>query len=111
MAEKTSELMGNGDIATIREEMVHTRAEMGQTIDTLQTRLAPSHLIDNAKHSVADATVGRMKRLAETTRHELAESPRVKWTAGAAVFVVSALLARMVTRRIRFRRMRARRVS
>ena len=111
MAEKTDELKDNGDIGTIRAEMIHTRAEMGQTIDTLRTRLAPSHLIAHAKHSVAEATVGRVKHLAETTRHELAESPRVRCTTGAIVFVVAGLIARLVTQRIQSRRISARRVS
>jgi hypothetical protein len=51
----------------IRAQIEHTRAEMSETIDAIQARLTPSRLISDAKESVKDATVGRVKRLAATT--------------------------------------------
>jgi hypothetical protein len=50
----------------IRAQIEQTRAEMSQTIDAIHTRLSPRRLVNDAKQSVKDATVGRARRLAET---------------------------------------------
>jgi uncharacterized protein DUF3618 len=51
----------------IRAQIEHTRAEITHTIDAIQERVSPSRLMREAKQSVKDATVGRMKRLAAKT--------------------------------------------
>ena len=48
----------------IRAQIEHTRAEMSETIDAIQARLRPSRLMTDAKQSVKDATVGRVRRFA-----------------------------------------------
>jgi Protein of unknown function (DUF3618) len=48
----------------IRADIEQTLAEMSQTIDAIQARLSPRHLVSDAKEKVKDATVGRVKRLA-----------------------------------------------
>ena len=50
--------------AEIRSQIERTRAEMSQTIDAIHARLSPSRLVTDAKQTVKDATVGRVKRLA-----------------------------------------------
>jgi hypothetical protein len=50
----------------IRAQIERTRAEMSQTIDAIEERLSPARLMNDAKQSVKDATVGRVKRLAAT---------------------------------------------
>jgi hypothetical protein len=55
----------------IRSQIEHTREEMGQTIDAIQARLSPSRLMTDAKQTVKEATVGRVKRLAATTNGAL----------------------------------------
>jgi hypothetical protein len=50
----------------IRAQIERTRAEMSQTIDAIQERLSPARLMSEAKQSVKDATVGRVKRIAAT---------------------------------------------
>jgi ElaB/YqjD/DUF883 family membrane-anchored ribosome-binding protein len=52
----------------IRSQIEQTRAEMGDTIDAIQTRLSPARAIADVKDSVTEATVGRLKRLADRTR-------------------------------------------
>jgi hypothetical protein len=47
----------------IRSQIEQTRAEMSETIDSIQARLSPSRLVTDAKQTVKDATVGRVKRL------------------------------------------------
>ena len=51
----------------IRSQIEQTRAEMSDTIDAIQTRLSPARAIADAKDSMTDATVGRLKRLAHRT--------------------------------------------
>jgi hypothetical protein len=53
----------------IRSQIEQTRAEMGDTIDAIQTRLSPSRVIADAKDSVTDATMGRLRRIADRTRN------------------------------------------
>ena len=51
----------------IRSQIEQTRAEMSDTIDAIQSRLSPKRVLAEAKDSVAEATVGRVKRLAHRT--------------------------------------------
>ena len=55
----------------IREQIELTRAEMSQTIDAIQERLSPRRLASEAKESVKEATVGRVRRLATATNGAL----------------------------------------
>ena len=48
----------------IRSQIEHTRAEITHTIDAIQTRLSPGRLVTDAKQTVKDATIGRVKHLA-----------------------------------------------
>jgi hypothetical protein len=51
----------------VRSQIEQTRAEMSGTIDAIQTRLSPARAIVDAKDALTDATVGRLKRLAQRT--------------------------------------------
>jgi len=46
---------GDGDVADTEREIQRTRAEMSQTIDALQSRLRPQHLMDEAKDAATGA--------------------------------------------------------
>jgi hypothetical protein len=52
----------------IRSRLEQTRAEMSDTIDAIQTRLSPARAIADARHSMAEATVGRLKSFGDRTR-------------------------------------------
>jgi ElaB/YqjD/DUF883 family membrane-anchored ribosome-binding protein len=56
----SSETPSTDDPAVIRAEIEQTRAEMSETIEALQDRLSPQHLVDEAKQTVHDATVGKV---------------------------------------------------
>jgi ElaB/YqjD/DUF883 family membrane-anchored ribosome-binding protein len=60
----------------IRSEIEQTRAEMNETIDAIQERLRPSNIVSNAKDTVRDATVGRVKSMAHTARERFAGNRR-----------------------------------
>ena len=51
--------------ADISSQIELTRAEMSDTIDAIQTRLSPARALADAKDTVTEATVGRLKRLAD----------------------------------------------
>jgi ElaB/YqjD/DUF883 family membrane-anchored ribosome-binding protein len=54
------------DTARIRSEIARTREDMSETIDAIQERLSPRNLASQAKESVKEATVGRVKQAART---------------------------------------------
>lgn len=47
----------------IKAEIEDTRAEMGQTIDEIQERLSPEHLMGQVKETVREATIGKVERV------------------------------------------------
>lgn len=48
----------------IRDDIEDTRADMSETIDAIQERLSPDHLMGQAKESVREATIGRAEQMA-----------------------------------------------
>lgn len=53
------------EVAEIRAEIEETRVEMGGTLNELGTRLEPSHLMNEAKDNVREATIGRVEETAK----------------------------------------------
>lgn len=69
------------DPARIRSEIARTREDMSETIDAIQERLSPRNLASQAKQSVKEATVGRVREAARTvsdSASNIAESTREK---------------------------------
>lgn len=56
----------SADTDRLRAQIEETRAEMSETLDAIQDRLSPQRLMADARVSVKEATVGRVKDL--TTR-------------------------------------------
>jgi hypothetical protein len=61
------------DPEQIRAVMAQTRAEMSETIDAIQARLSPQHLMQEAKDTVRDATVGRVKDMMTSATDKAAD--------------------------------------
>lgn len=53
------------EVTEIRADIEETRFEMGGTLNELGDRLEPSHLVDQAKESVREATIGRVEETAK----------------------------------------------
>jgi hypothetical protein len=53
------------EVAEIRAEIEETRTEMGGTLNELGDRLEPSHLVEQAKENVREATIGRVENAAK----------------------------------------------
>lgn len=49
----------------IKADIEDTRAEMGQTLNEIQERLSPEHLMDQVKETVREATIGKVERVME----------------------------------------------
>ena len=49
----------------LRARIHETRAEMSQTINAIQDRLSPDHLVSETKDAIKDATVERAKQIAQ----------------------------------------------
>ena len=57
----------------IRSDIEDTRAEMGQTINEIQERLSPEHIVNQVKDSVRDATIGKVQRAMETMGEKISD--------------------------------------
>jgi ElaB/YqjD/DUF883 family membrane-anchored ribosome-binding protein len=64
-APSTTETPEPDPVEDAKSQIEQTRAEMSQTIDAIQERLAPSNLAQQAKHAVRDATVGKAQDMVE----------------------------------------------
>jgi ElaB/YqjD/DUF883 family membrane-anchored ribosome-binding protein len=61
------------DPQQIRADMAQTRAEMSETIDAIQGKLSPHHLMQEAKDTVRDATVGKVKDMMTSATDKAAD--------------------------------------
>jgi ElaB/YqjD/DUF883 family membrane-anchored ribosome-binding protein len=70
--ESSAELSENEDIVIVRAQIEQTRADMSDTIDAIKEKLSPQNLMQQAKESVREATVGKaqeaMSKAMDATR-------------------------------------------
>jgi ElaB/YqjD/DUF883 family membrane-anchored ribosome-binding protein len=57
----------------LRAEIEDTRAEMSQTINEIQERLSPEHLMGQVKETVREATVGKVERAMQRAGETIAD--------------------------------------
>ena len=57
----------------LRAEIEDTRAEMSQTINEIQERLSPDHLMNQVKETVREATIGKVERVMESIGETIGE--------------------------------------
>jgi ElaB/YqjD/DUF883 family membrane-anchored ribosome-binding protein len=77
---------GADDTEEIRQQIERTRESMGQTIDELQERLSPQHVMQQARDTVHDATVGRVKDMVASAGEAAGDvAERVQESAGSLV--------------------------
>ncbi|HKG61463.1 MAG TPA: DUF3618 domain-containing protein [Pyrinomonadaceae bacterium] len=81
----------------LRSEIEDTRAVMSQTINEIQERLSPDHLMGQVKETVRDATIGKVERVVDRvgeTISEVTEPAReVAGLAGNAIKEVGTTVA------------------
>jgi len=57
----------------IKADIEGTRAEMGQTINEIQERLSPEHIIDQVKETVREATIGKVERAMDKVGEKISD--------------------------------------
>jgi ElaB/YqjD/DUF883 family membrane-anchored ribosome-binding protein len=55
----------------IKADIEDTRVEMGQTLNELQERLSPEHLMGQVKETVREATIGKVEKVMETVNEKI----------------------------------------
>ncbi len=75
----------NDDTEQIRAEIEDTRAEMSQTINEIQERLSPEHLVGQVKETVREATIGKVERVMETISEATEPARQAMGRAGTAI--------------------------
>ena len=61
------------DTEQLRADIEDTRAEMSQTINEIQERLSPEHLMGQVKETVREATVGKVERVMHKAGETIAD--------------------------------------
>jgi hypothetical protein len=69
--DQPEETAGGDDAARIEAEIAETRQEMTGTVDAIGDRLSPSSILDEAKHNVRNATVGKVEEMTSTATETL----------------------------------------
>jgi ElaB/YqjD/DUF883 family membrane-anchored ribosome-binding protein len=86
----------------IRADIEDTRAEMTQTINEIQERLSPEHLMGQVKETVREATIGKvekvMERVGETISEVSEPALEVAGRAGTAIKEAGSSVADTVWR-------------
>jgi ElaB/YqjD/DUF883 family membrane-anchored ribosome-binding protein len=57
----------------LRAEIEDTRADMAQTINEIQERLSPEHLVGQVKETVREATIGKVERVMSQVGETISE--------------------------------------
>lgn len=65
----------------LRAEIEDTRAEMSQTINEIQERLSPEHLMGQVKETVREATVGKVERVMQRAGETISDVAEPAWDA------------------------------
>lgn len=65
--------MLSDDPDTIRRQIDHTRTQLGTTIQAIGERLSPDYLIEQAKSSAREATVGRLEDMKHQANRKVEE--------------------------------------
>lgn len=86
----------------LRADIEDTRAEMSQTINEIQVRLSPEHLVGQVKETVREATIGKVERVMERVGETISEvtepALEVAGRAGTAIKEASSSVADSVWR-------------
>jgi hypothetical protein len=98
---------GSGEVGAtsdeIRSQIEQTRGEMSSTIDAIQSRLSPKRVLVDAKDSVTEATVERVRRLTSASRGVVLQKMHDRRVPIALLAAAAGLLVRSMTNRRRGR--------
>jgi ElaB/YqjD/DUF883 family membrane-anchored ribosome-binding protein len=66
----------NAEVERLRADIATTRLELGHTIDAIQERLSPQRIKQEAKDSIREATIGRVKQMAKNVGDKASDKGR-----------------------------------
>ena len=68
-----AETLDDDDAETerIKADIENTRAEMGQTLNEIQERLSPEHVLGQVKETVREATIGKVEKVMEKVNEKI----------------------------------------
>src|SRR5688572_20644428 len=69
----------------IKADIEDTRAELGQTLNEIQERLSPEHLMGQVKETVREATIGKVERVMERVGEATEPAREAMGRAGTAI--------------------------
>ena len=73
------------DTEQLRADIEDTRAEMSQTINEIQERLSPEHLMGQVKETVREATIGKVERVMDRVADATEPAREAMGRAGTAI--------------------------
>jgi ElaB/YqjD/DUF883 family membrane-anchored ribosome-binding protein len=76
LAEGESSSAPSAEVARARADIEQTRLALGDTLNQIQERLSPARLKEQAKESVREATIGRVKKMARNAGDKAGEAGR-----------------------------------
>ena len=76
MAEESRLTHSGADVARLRADIEHTRAALGDTLSQIQERLNPERLKEQARETVREATIGRVKKMARNAQGKASDAGR-----------------------------------
>jgi ElaB/YqjD/DUF883 family membrane-anchored ribosome-binding protein len=72
----TRRVVENAEVERLRADIATTRLELGHTLDAIQERLSPERIKQEAKDSVREATIGRVKQMAKNVGDKASDKGR-----------------------------------
>jgi ElaB/YqjD/DUF883 family membrane-anchored ribosome-binding protein len=72
----TRRVVDNAEVERLRADIATTRLELGHTIDAIQERLSPERIKQEAKDSVREATIGRVKQMVKNAGDKASDKGR-----------------------------------
>jgi Protein of unknown function (DUF3618) len=84
-ATDVEETSGGDDAARLEAEIAATRQEMTGTVEAIGDRLSPSSILDEAKDTVRNATVGRVEDMTSTATETLSGATSTVQDTGSGI--------------------------
>ncbi|MGH2449469.1 MAG: DUF3618 domain-containing protein [Chloroflexota bacterium] len=76
---------GDDEVAAQRAQVEQTRDEMSGTIDAIQQKLSPGNLVQGAKESVREATIGRVEGVLNTATDKVEQAEEAATDMGGSI--------------------------
>lgn len=76
---------GDSDVDALVEDIEETRSRMTGTVDEIGDRLDPANIVDDAKQTVRDATVGKVEMMTDQATQAMGDARQTAQQAGGSL--------------------------